>query len=100
MVHQAPAAVLTDGLGMRRDTVVGQAKTAGAESVIQTGRTLLIPTFPFQAEAIARAGLPELPLISGRVVINETFDPVTGAPIAEILSVKGRVVDVCELLAR
>ena len=68
--------------------------------VTQTGRTLLIPTFPFQAAAIARAGLPQLPLISGRVVINETFDPITGAPVADILSVDGHVTDVCELLAR
>ena len=82
--------------------VTGEETETGG-ILTQTGRTLLVanPEFPFQAEAIARAGLPELPLIIGKVVITDTFDPVTGAPTGqEITSVKGRVIDVCELLAR
>ena len=77
--------------------------TDAGEIVTQTGRTLLSadPAYPFQAEAFAQAGLPELALISGRVVQKVTIDPVTDEPTAlEITSVKGRVVDVCELLAR
>ena len=82
--------------------VSGEATETGG-IVTETGHSLLIanPEYPFQAEAIARAGLPELPLIIGRVVITETSDPVTGAGTGyEITSVKGRVIDVCELLAR
>jgi len=77
--------------------------TETSRTLTNTGRTLLIPdpAVPFVAESIARAGLPELPLISGRVVIRETLDPATGLAIAgDIVSVRGRVVDVCELLAR
>lgn len=70
--------------------------------ITQTGRTLLVPdpAFPFLAEAIARAGLPELPVIDGRVVFTETYDPVTGAPTVEVTSFNGHVTDLCELLAR
>ncbi len=77
--------------------------TATGGIATNTGRTLLVPdpNLPFLAEAIAEAGLPELPLIIGRVVTTDTVDPETGELIAaEVTSVKGRVIDVCELLAR
>jgi hypothetical protein len=77
--------------------------TGTSEIVTQTGRTLLFadPEFPLIAEAHALAGLPALALISGKVMYTFTFDPVTGEPTSlEFTSVKGRVVDVCELLAR
>ena len=82
--------------------VSGKATETGG-IVTQTGRIMLFPDpeLPFVAEAIARAGLPELPLIIGKVVIEDTFDPEIGEFIdSEILSVNGRVIDVCELLAR
>lgn len=66
--------------------------TGNIDTVTQTGRSLLFPD---------QAGFPEVALIVGKVVEEVTFDPVTGEGIsAEITSVKGRVVDVCELLAR
>ena len=77
--------------------------TETGNTVTNIGRTLVFPdpSVPFVAEAIAQAGLPELPLITGRVVIEETVDPVTGDLIGfEITSFTGHVVDVCELLAR
>ncbi len=66
------------------------------------GRTLLIPdpNFPFLAAAIAEAGLPELPLIIGKVVITDTFNAEDGFIASEITRINGRVVDVCELLDR
>ena len=82
--------------------VIGEF-TGTDSTITNTGHTLLIsdPALPFQAEALAEAGLPEVPLIIGRVVIHETLDPMTGMPVdAEIDSVTGRVIDVCELLAR
>jgi hypothetical protein len=77
--------------------------TDAGDIVTQTGRTLLSadPAYPFMAEAHALAGLPEMALISGQLVYTYTFDPVTGEPTSlSIDSVKGRVIDVCELLAR
>jgi flagellar basal body rod protein FlgG len=68
--------------------------TETGATVTNTGRTLL--DNPGLAEAIEEAGLPELPLIIGRVVIEDNLEGT--AP--EIVSVKGRVIDVCELLAR
>ncbi len=68
--------------------------TESGATVTNNGRTLLIPNDPALAEAIEEAGLPELPLIIGRVVIED------GPNGPEIVSVKGRVIDVCELLAR
>lgn len=74
--------------------------TETGATVTSTGRTLLVPVDPALAAAIARAGLPELPLIIGRLVIKDTLD-ANGMPIAsEITSINGRVIDVCELLAR
>lgn len=69
--------------------------TETGATITNTGRTLLIGD-PALAEAIEEAGLPELPLIIGRVVIEDNLEGT--AP--EIVSVKGRVIDVCELLAR
>ncbi len=63
-------------------------------TVTSTGRTLLVPNDPALVEAIEAAGLPEFPLIVGRLVIED------GLNGPEIVSVKGRVIDVCELLAR
>jgi len=76
--------------------------TETGSTITNTGRTLLVPdpAFPHVAESIAQAGLPEVPLIIGKVVITETVDPVTGAISAEIGTINGRVIDVCELLAR
>jgi hypothetical protein len=77
--------------------------TDAGDIVTQTGRTLLSadPAYPFMGEAHALAGLPEMALISGQLVYTYTFDPVTGEPTSlSIDSVKGRVIDVCELLAR
>lgn len=68
--------------------------TETGATVAYSGRTLL--DNPGLAEAVKEAGLPELPLIIGRVVIEDNLKGT--AP--KIVSVKGRVVDVCELLAR
>ena len=98
-LYSNPTNPVPDPLGTLPD---GFRPNSGG-TITQTGRTLLVPdpAFPFQAEAIAAAGLPELPLIIGKVVFTETVDPVTGAPLSvDITSVNGRVVDVCELLAR
>ena len=71
---------------------VSSETTGNIVTVTQHGRNLL-----FNPES----GLPELALIVGTVVVEVTIDPVTDEAIsAETTSVKGRVVDVCELLAR
>jgi hypothetical protein len=72
---------------------VSSETTGNIVTVTQHGRSLVF--------ADAESGLPELALIVGTVVEEVAFDLVTGDFIsAEITSVKGRVVDVCELLAR
>ena len=68
--------------------------TETGATVTNTGRTLL--DNPGLAEAIEEAGLPGLPLIIGRVVIKDNLEGT--AP--EIVSIRGRVIDVCELLDR
>lgn len=63
-------------------------------AVTNTGRTLL--DNPGLVDAIEEAGLPGLPLIIGRVVIEDNLEGTS----PEIVSIRGRVIDVCELLAR
>lgn len=75
----------------------------GVRTIVLTGRNLLVPESPGQDAAIRRAGLPELPVIPGRVVLRERFDPQTGATrpgTEEVVSYTGNVTSLCTLLAR
>ena len=72
-------------------------------TLVLSGQNLLLPETPGQAAAFAAAGLPEIPLIEGRVVLTERFDPRTGVvvPFSErVVSYTPNVTDVCALLAR
>jgi hypothetical protein len=71
----------------------------GTSTQSLTGQTLLVPFTEEQRAAIEAAGLPELALIKGRVVITEEFNPETGEPIsAQVVSHTPNVTDVCALL--
>lgn len=75
----------------------------GVRTIVLTGRILLVPETPGQEAAIQRAGLPELPVIIGRVVLTERFDPRTGATLPgteEVVSSTPKVTSLCTLLAR
>ena len=65
-----------------------------------TGRTVLLPdTQVVVREAFREAGLPDIALITGRVVIDETYNDEGELTDVDI-SYRGRVTDVCALLAR
>ena len=49
--------------------------------------------------ALADAGLPDIALVTGRVVVLETFDEATGTVTDRIVSASPHVTDVCALLS-
>ena len=67
-------------------------------TISNSGRTFLLAFGELQAEAHRGAGLPDVAVVSGRVVIERTLDPVTGAPVDDDITYTGHVTDVCELL--
>jgi hypothetical protein len=71
----------------------------GATRIVLSGQILLIPDTESLATALADAGLPEIALVTGRVVILQTFDEATGTFTAEIVSATPHVTDVCALLS-
>jgi hypothetical protein len=73
---------------------------AGTLTFVLSGRNLLFAETPAQREALEAAGLPEIALITGRVVIVSTFDPEEETVSEEIVSFTPHVVDVCALLDR
>ncbi len=75
----------------------------GVRTIVLTGRSLLFPETPGQEDALEQAGLPELPVILGRVVLTERVDPQSGAAIPgteEVVSYTPNVTSLCTLLAR
>ncbi len=65
-----------------------------------TGRTVLLPDTSLAVrEAFREAGLPDIALITGRVVIDEAYNDEGELTDVDI-SYRGRVTDVCALLAR
>jgi hypothetical protein len=70
----------------------------GVTRIVLTGQTLLIPDTEGLRTALADAGLPDIALIHGRVVIVENFDEETGTVTDRIVSATPRVTDVCALL--
>jgi hypothetical protein len=70
------------------------------QTIVLTGSTLLFPDQPGQAEAFEAAGLPEVSLIKGRVVITEQLGPE--GPIEgtqQVVSYTPNVTDLCAELA-
>jgi hypothetical protein len=79
----------------------------GVGTITQSGRSLLFgdPMFPFIAEEIEKEGLPELSVIVGKFVYENTLIPTAVPDVFiptsfDIVRIDGRVIDVCELLAR
>ncbi|PWW21461.1 hypothetical protein JD79_00593 [Geodermatophilus normandii] len=71
------------------------------QTIVLSGANLLYPETPGQAAALAAAGLPEVSLVRGRVVIEERVDPETGMPVEfsqRVVSYTPHVTDVCALL--
>lgn len=87
-----------------RSTVLrlpGLARITGDEdslTFIGTGRTLLIPFSPVDAEAQREAGLPDLALVIGRTEFTTVFSPETGEAVDADVTFNGKVIDVCDLL--
>ena len=70
------------------------------QTIVLSGSNLLVPETPGQAAAFAAAGLPEVSLIKGRVVVQEQIGPK--GPIEgtqRVVSYTPNVTDVCALLA-
>jgi hypothetical protein len=81
--------------------IPGRVSFSGDETgtrIVLTGRNLLIPDTESLRAALADAGLPDIALITGRVVILETFDEETGTVTDRIVSATPKVTDVCALL--
>lgn len=74
------------------------ADPSGATRIVLSGQNLLVPDTESLRQALADAGLPDIALISGRVVILETFDEKTGTVTDRIVSATPKVTDVCALL--
>jgi len=75
---------------------------AGVRTIVLSGHNLLLPETPGQAAAFAAAGLPEIVLIKGRVVVTERIreDGSTVPGSERVVSHTPNVTDVCALLAR
>jgi len=71
----------------------------GATRIVLTGRNLLVPDTESLRTALADAGLPDIALVTGRVVVLETFDEATGTVTDRIVSASPHVTDVCALLS-
>ena len=71
------------------------------QPIVLSGANLLYPETPGQAAAFAAAGLPEVSLVKGRVVIEERIDPETGMTVEfsqRVVSSASNVTDVCALV--
>lgn len=77
----------------------GPDAATGGTRIVLSGRDLLIPDTKSLAAALADAGLPDIALITGRVVVVETFDEQTGTVTDRIVSATPHVTDVCALLS-
>jgi hypothetical protein len=96
-VSDADSSVVLTAPGRIRVT---EDRATGRRTLVLTGRNLLLPDLELERDALRAAGLPDIPLITGRVVLEETFDPATGETLTgRVVSVAGSVTDVCALLA-
>ena len=73
---------------------------SGVRTIVLSGRNLLLPATDGELAAVRRAGLPDIALVTGRVVLTEGIKPdgsiVPGSERVE--SFTPRVTDVCALL--
>jgi hypothetical protein len=71
----------------------------GVQTIVLSGHNLLLPETPGQAAAFELAGLPEISLIKGRVVLRERLGeqgPIEGSQ--RVVRHTPNVTDVCALL--